>query len=120
MSEMQGQAHASQFLISKNQHVTTFFLLLVRLAQHFLKKAKGAKKVDLAELVSSFFKDSGGVGTRKAFLPPKKASSRSLKTGCRSKVHGPTSTRTSKSVPWMQKRACILFDAIVAFFQHAA
>jgi hypothetical protein len=56
----------------KNMFKNSF--LLVRLAQHFLKKAKDAKKVDLAELVSSFFKETCGVGTRKAFLPPKQAS----------------------------------------------
>lgn len=114
-----------QLVLHQKGHKSMFKnnFLLVRLAQHFLKKAKDAKKMGLAELVSSFFKETRGVGTPKAFLPPKQASCRSLTTGRRSKVYGRKPTCTPKPVPCMQK-GCVCCaqwcSAVMAFFVPAA
>jgi hypothetical protein len=69
-----------------------------RLAKYFLKVAKKASgSLSLTEAVVGFFKDTQGVGNRKAFLPPKQATVRSLRKH-QSKVRSPQLKRTLKKV----------------------
>lgn len=65
-----------------------------RLGKYFLKLAKNANgDMGLAESCISFFKTTGGVGTRRAFLPPKTAALRNVQKGGRSKSKGPQSKK---------------------------
>lgn len=53
-----------------------------------MQQAKKNKKMSLTEAVVTFFKETGGVSNRKAFLPPKKAKLRSLHSKGQPKVRG--------------------------------
>ena len=77
------------FNCSRNSHQ---LFIVSRLVHYFLKQAKSPTDgtLSLTQTVVGFFKDSGGVGNRRAFLPPKTAAIRKVRAaGPRSKVQGP-------------------------------
>ena len=65
--------------------------VVARLAESFVQQAKQKQPLRLHDAVVTFFRQTGGVGKRKAFLPPKTANLRSLRSSGRSKVQGPRS-----------------------------
>ena len=70
-----------------------FHLLRARVVKYFLKIARKAKgPLRLENAVVSYFKDSQGVGRRRAFLPPKEAKVRPVQPRSKPAAKSPKST----------------------------
>ena len=100
----------SVFLAGTLKHLI-WTLFRWRLAKYFLKVAKKASgTLGLTEAVVGFFKNTQGVGNRKAVLKPKQATDKSLRKHP-SKARNPQLKRTMKKVFWLHLSSQLLMVA---------